>query len=404
MMFRKGFLYLLLSYFIQFLNIILNLYLMKYLNPHQLGSLSIARVWQQLVDYSHFGTRFSLDRYVPTVEESEKKQLVSTVLITTIINSLLVCFLAVILSAADVIVSILTISGFFISIVNIFKAYYRAVNNIDKMVKIVFYNQIIPLIFSLLIYLQSKDFNWYLISLLSSYIFTFIILIFNEKELYRHFNLQNFKVILSKITKPSLWLFLNSLFVFAYLVMDRFFIDYTLGREALGDYSIIVFAFSALMILPATMAELLFVKIIKQSFELGKMFFLKEILVMLFVTSIGVIIANVAMSYFIQRFTNYNYLIDEIKLMTWAVIPFGLTAIYSHVLNGLDLRKKLTLANLVVLLILLIYYIYLLLFNKNISLDYYVYAKVSTGWIVFINYIIVILSKKKCVDLNAARY
>lgn len=55
--------------------------------------------------------------------------------------------------------------------------------------------------------------------------------------------------------------------------MDRFFIDYSNGREELGHYSIILFAFTALMIIPATVAELLFVKIIKQSCEAGKRFF-----------------------------------------------------------------------------------------------------------------------------------
>lgn len=71
-MFKKGIIYILLNYMIQFLNILFNLLLMKYLNSYQLGSLALAKTWQQFVDYSHLGARFSLDRYIPVAKEEEK--------------------------------------------------------------------------------------------------------------------------------------------------------------------------------------------------------------------------------------------------------------------------------------------------------------------------------------------
>ncbi|MCF4201115.1 polysaccharide biosynthesis protein, partial [Acinetobacter baumannii] len=151
-MFKKGLIYIVLNYTIQFLNIIFNLLLMKYLSSYQLGSLALAKTWQQFVDYSHLGARFSLDRYIPTAEEEEKKYLVATVLFTTFIGSLFILLAAVILNDADIIVSILTASGIFIAVGNIIKAYYRATNSLTKMLNLVFYNQLLPLLISIVLY------------------------------------------------------------------------------------------------------------------------------------------------------------------------------------------------------------------------------------------------------------
>ncbi|EFH3430983.1 polysaccharide biosynthesis protein, partial [Escherichia coli] len=51
-MIKKGLIYILINYAIQFLNIFLSLVMMKYLTTAQLGDLTLARTWQQFVDYS----------------------------------------------------------------------------------------------------------------------------------------------------------------------------------------------------------------------------------------------------------------------------------------------------------------------------------------------------------------
>lgn len=390
-MFKKGLIYIVLNYTIQFLNIIFNLLLMKYLSSYQLGSLALAKTWQQFVDYSHLGARFSLDRYIPVAEEEEKKYLVATVLFTTFIGSLFILLIAVILNDADVIVSILTASGIFIAVGNIVKAYYRATNSLTKMLNLVFCNQLLPLLISIALYFYTLDFNVYLVSLILSYLFFSLILFYRERELFDFIRYERIKKVIKEIALPSFLLFINSLMVFLYLVMDRFFIDYSNGREELGHYSIILFAFTALMIIPATVAELLFVKIIKQSCEAGKRFFWKEIFITLGITVVGVVVANFCMDYFVARFTNYGFLTEKMHIATLAVIPFALTAIYYHVMNGLDLRKEIVLVNLSICIILALYYIYPLFFKQSYGLDYYLYAKVATGWLVFLGYLFFIL-------------
>jgi len=398
-MFKKGLIYIVLNYTIQFLNIIFNLLLMKYLSSYQLGSLTLARTWQQLVDYSHLGARFSLDRYIPVAEDEEKKYLVATVLFTTFLGSLFILLVAVVLNDADIVVSILTASGIFIAVGNIVKAYYRATNSLTKMLKLVFYNQLVPLLISIGLYFYTLDFNIYLISLIFSYLFFSLILFYRERELFNFIKYERIKKVIKEIALPSFLLFINSLLVFLCLVMDRFFIDYSRGREELGHYSIILFAFTALMIIPATVAELLFVKIIKQSCEAGKRLFLRETFITLGITVLGVVVANFCMDYFVQKFTSYGFLTEKMHIATLAVIPFSLTAIYYHVMNGLDLRKEIISVNLFVCIILALYYIYPILFKINYSLDYYLYAKVATGWVVFLGYIIFIFfSRKRNID------
>ncbi|HFN5737013.1 TPA: polysaccharide biosynthesis protein, partial [Escherichia coli] len=93
-MIKKGLIYILINYAIQFLNIFLSLVMMKYLTTAQLGDLTLARTWQQFVDYSHFGARFSLDRFIPLKKEREKKLLVTTVLLTNIIGALTILLVA----------------------------------------------------------------------------------------------------------------------------------------------------------------------------------------------------------------------------------------------------------------------------------------------------------------------
>jgi hypothetical protein len=159
----------------------------------------------------------------------------------------------------------------------------------------------------------------------------------------------------------------------------------------LGAYSVITFAFTALMIIPSTCAELLFVKVVRQSSSDGKKIFLKEVCIIFGVTILGVIAANIVMGYFITNFTKYGNFIKEIHLATFGVIPYAFTSIYYHVINGLDMRKQLVFVNGFLCVALIIYYILPLFKPFQVDLDYYIYAKLATGWFIVAGYILCIL-------------
>lgn len=397
-MIKRGMIYIGLNYLIQCLNMLLSLMLMRYLNSSILGDLSLARTWQQLVDYSHLGARFSLDRYVPVSDAREKHELLTTVLLATVFGGLMVFVASCIFSDRNTTVLVLTIAGLFIAIANVFKTYLRATNNISEMLKLVFFAQFLPVAAPLIVYCWSKNFSLYLYGSLGGYFLSIIYLLISQRKLLKINDRSQVIKTYNRIALPSFYLFINSLLIFLYLVMDRFFIDYSSGRAMLGDYSVITFAFSALMIIPATCAELLYVKIIQQSSYSGKTIFLKETLLIVLVTVAGIGVANIVMGYFITTFTTYASLLTDMHFATIAVIPFALTAIYYHVMNGLDLRKNMIMVNSVVCSLLFILYITPIILNLQMTMRYYIYIKMATGWLVFIGYIVsIILFKKRAI-------
>ena len=101
------------------------------------------------------------------------------------------------------------------------------------------------------------------------------------------------------------------------------------------------------------------------------------------------------MKYFVIKYTNYGFLITQMHMASLAVIPFALTAIYYHVMNGLDLRLQIFFVNFLVLLALFLYYLFPLLMDHIYSLNYYLNAKIITGWLIFLGYIIVLSFFKK---------
>ena len=391
-MFKKGAMYLISNYVIQGLNIIINILFMQRLPATTLGDISIARTWMQFLDYSHLGTRFSLDRFVPIEEKNKSKYLLLISLaVTVFFNSLLI--IALLVQDFNLIVLSFVVVGAILAQTNVIKSYERALGNIDKMLLVVILVQFVPLLVSLIIYFFGT-FELFIIFYPFIYGLMFLISIVSLRKtlVIKKFKFKRAIIFCYKVLKPSLILFINSLFIFIYLVMDRFIIDGMFGREMLGHYSVIYFVFTALLIIPSTTAELLFPRIIKQSSQLGRCIYPKEMCLTFIITLSSVILANSVMKYFINEFTSYGDLIDYLKVMTFAVVPFAFTSIFAHVLNGLDARKVMALANLSTVLIFGLFF--LLTINYKSSLWVFVYAKLALGWVVLTFYLLGILYVK----------
>lgn len=397
LMFKKKLLYIFINYLMQGVNILLNLLFMKYLSGTHLGDLSLARTWQQLLDYSHAGTRFSLDRFIPTANPLQKEQFFSTVMIVTFVISFFLFLMSALISGFNSTIMVFSFIGLLLSTSNVLKAYLRADSQVGRMLTIVIVVQFIPIFFSTICYFLTKNLLIYLFTHLSLFVASCLVAgIVEKKNILNIFkNINSFTEVLKKIVKPSSLLFLNSLFVFLYMVIDRFFIDYYLGRTALGDYSIITFSFTALMIIPASFSELIFTKIVKESVVKRKKIYLKESFFSLCITLIGIILANLLMDFFISHYTKYSYLLALIHLATYAVLPFSLTAIYYHVLNGHDLRKNLLIVSFSVCL-LQVFYFFVLNVISSLSIVNFLYAKLAFGWIILLGYFLNIMffSKK----------
>lgn len=399
-MLSKGVLYIFFNYAIQIANIFLNIIFMQRLTPTTLGDIALAKTLMQFLDYTHLGTRFSMDRYLPTAENKYKLYLLSSSLGVTFLFNSILFVVSIIFSDFNIIIVLFLCVGYVCSLSNIFKSYFRGVGLINEMILLVFYVQLVPLVFSVLIYLLFDNVELFAFLYSLTTIITFFIILLINRILVRNILECVFDKVFSTISKvalPSLFLFFNSIFTLIYLVIDRYFIDYFLGREVLGIYSVISFAFSALLVVPATMTELIFQKVVVQTASNHRWFFPREIIILLSSTLISVLIANMLMDFFITNYTSYGEYISLIRLSTFSVIPFAISSLLYHILNALDARRNMLTSNMLIAFSYIVYY-FSLNFVNHLDLNYFIYPKLCLGWFVVIAYIICIkieLSNKK---------
>ncbi|MCE2594065.1 hypothetical protein K6Y31_04470 [Motilimonas cestriensis] len=370
---KSKFLYVGLSYSIQFLNIVLNLIFMQRLPPIILGDLAIAKIWLQAFDYTHLGTRFALDRYLPvTKRDSHRRPYLIFSLCVVLVGSSIVFISSMILERANPIVFSFCIVGITLALFNVIKAYFRAVGGIETVNKLMALLYVLPLTLSVSVALYSFSlFIWvYPLS------FSFFLLFFSIKYyslLLDNYNLKHFSVIKRKVSSVSFLLFFNSVCVYASFVVDRFFVDWYLGRVELGLYSVVMFVFASLFTIPSILTELVFPKVVYRVVNERQLFFIREMLFVFLGTAIAVLIANCALYFLVQRFTDYGELLPLMQLASLGVLPYSFIAIFHHVFNALDKRRLLFFSNASLLLI----YVLSLSFYYDGGLAYFVYLKVA---------------------------
>lgn len=377
--FSQSLFYLLISYGIQAINIVFNWICIQYLTTSALGNLTIAKLWMQVFDYSHLGTRFSMDRLIP-VDKSNKTTLLSISIYITSIVSLFILAICWFLNKTNIYIITYAIAGLVIALSNVFKAYYRANEELDKMFLIVLCLNLIPLsIITPLLYIFKNDKVIYLYGLIHIVILLLFIIrgnIFHIKQI----SLQEFKKNYSSIFSLSSVLLINSLVVFTLMSIDRIFIDHKLGKEVLGEYSVILFVFSALMMIPSVLVELIYPRIVKNTVTTRRLLYVRETLFVFIPTAIAVVITNYVINFFIIRFTNYGYLSEYIHIILYGVIPYAFTGILFHVINSLDKKWLILLVNSITLFIVL--GIYLLLdFLDLVSFQNLIYVKIFSGFL-----------------------
>jgi len=122
-----------LAYLNQACNVVINLMFIKLLPLSVLGEVAIAKVWMQLVDYSHLGFRFALDRYGPVWDENRSKNLLWLCIVTSsAVSTAIICF-ALAFAASPLITTAFVVSGYCIAIATILKNYYLANHNKTKL-------------------------------------------------------------------------------------------------------------------------------------------------------------------------------------------------------------------------------------------------------------------------------
>ena len=372
---RSKLIYIGLSYSIQVLNVILNLIFMQRLPMSILGDLAIAKVWLQTFDYTHLGSRFALDRFLPVTKRSEQRQLYLWITLATVFSgSLLVIFFSMIIEKVNYVVLSFCLVGMSLAIGNVIKAYFRATSDIKSVNNIVMRLYCLPLAIS--VGVATFDYEIFLLVYPISFIAALVYFFITFSKNKRHFLLWSHRtrVFFRKMSSVSGLLFINSIIVYATLVIDRLFVDWTLGRDALGQYSIVMFVFASLFTVPSILTELIFPKIIRKVVHERSRLFLKEILFVSLATLLMILVVNAFMYLFVANYTSHKNLLPLMQLASLAVLPYSVTSILSHVFNGLDYRLRLLKINA---LLLVCYFFVLSVISAHPALELFLYAKIA---------------------------
>ena len=187
-------------------------------------------------------------------------------------------------------------------------------------------------------------------------------------------------------------LFINSLIIYAFLTVDRFFVDSSLGRDGLGSYTVILFVFSSLFTVPSILSELVFPKVVCQTINSRKIFFWKEMFFILGATFFALVLANFAMFFLLDRYTKYGDMLPLMQMASIGVLPYAFTSIFYHVLNALDKRSLILKINL---LALTVYLLSLIAFFHKASLEMFVVLKILSSIFLLGLYLLIFLGLKK---------
>ena len=154
---------------------------------------------------------------------------------------------------------------------------------------------------------------------------------------------------LHAVRGATITLFINAVVIFLTFSVDRIILNTYSSKQVLGEYSIVLFAFSLLLIIPSTVAEFIFPKIVRTTIGDGRTFHPREMFTILIPTAIATVAAYLSAPYLIPRLTAYGHLVGYIQLVTLGVVPYAVTPILFHVMSALDMRVQLVVSACVVL-------------------------------------------------------
>ena len=272
---------------------------------------------------------------------------------------------------------IFCIWGYGVAIATILKNYYRASADLKLMLRTYLVCPTIPVLAQATA-LHFGGFNSFLVITAFASITTTAYLLINLRtravDIWYHLY-----ATLRSVRSATTMLFINSLLIFLTFSVDRIILNAYSSKDVVGEYSVILFAFAMLLIIPSTLAEFIFPKIVRSTVEGGRKFYPQEMLITLIPTTLAVMAAYFLAPYLINKFTPYHHLVEQIQLVTLGIIPYAVTPILFHVMSALDMRVQLVSSACVVLCL----YTLALLWgatNADSKLEFFTLTRVLYGY------------------------
>lgn len=357
---RNLFQYLGIGYVSSLLNILVSILLIRILPSYDLGRVSIGKSIFQSFEYSHFGLRFGLDRVLPHQKLiDEKNKYFTAVYLFSILTSFIFSFFWFLYDITDWLFYLMfSLSGLFYTLITVSKVYYRSFEDKSNFIGLSFWIQLFPIIIQLLC-LYFWKINGFVVGHVASYAVVFFISYFFFKINLSKINKDVFSTIKELFSYGGV-LFISSIINFLSLTGDRFLIAKFLGLEQVGNFSVIMFFFSALIMFSASYTELILNKImLKPSFK----YLQKQLLFIVLIAFFLVIISYPLLPYFVNIFIpKYNFLVTSIQLIAISSIPYACLPLVNNFLHAIDKRRMLLFINLISTIIYFIGILYILHF------------------------------------------
>ena len=256
--------YLAVGYLSTFLNVLLNLLLIKFLDTYALGRITLGKTVFQSFEFSHVGIRYGLDRVLPYHEDRPFKKdayFTSSILFSGVSSIVFILFWFFYDINNALFYLIFSISGLVYTIITIYKIYFRASSDKIKFIKISAVISLLPIllqIIGLIIYAE----RGYLVAFLLSYLILAFVTYF-----YFEINLLFIrrKILINAflhLLKNGYVLFFSSLVAFLSSSGDKFIIARYWGIENVGVFSVVMFFFSALAMFSLSYTEMIMNRII----------------------------------------------------------------------------------------------------------------------------------------------
>ncbi len=383
MRFREISAYSALTYLNQLASVLVNFLFIRTLSLTTLGDIAIAKVWMQVMDYSHLGLRFALDRYVPVWDHHRSAHLMYICIGVSSIVSAVIVGLAMLFTDNRVLTLVFCLWGYGVAIATILKNFYRASANSGGMLATYLACPTIPAIAQVVVFYLS-GFAGFLIATAVTSVATTVYLLLKARPIRAEIRHRLSETFLA-VGPATITLFINAIVIFLTFSVDRIILNKYSSKEVLGEYSVVLFAFSLMFIIPSTLAEFIFPKIVRATVEEGKIFHPQAMLTILIPTAFATIVAYVSAPHLVSVLTDYGHLVSHIQLVTLGVLPYALTPILFHVMSALDMRTQLVLSACAVL----IAYVIALLWGATQAadkLEFFTIARVLYGYALLLVY------------------
>lgn len=372
-----------LAYINQVASVLVNFLFIRTLSLATLGDIAIAKVWMQVMDYSHLGLRFSLDRFVPVWDRQRSAHLLWICIAVSSIVSAVIIGLAMLFTDNKLLILVFCLWGYGVAIATILKNYYRASADATGMLVTYIACPTIPAVAQTAAF-YLWGFTGFLIVTAASSLTTTAYVLIKAKPMMSEI-LHQLHDTLHAVRSATITLFINTIVIFLTFSVDRIILNAYSSKEVLGEYSIILFAFSLLLIIPSTVAEFIFPKIVRTTVKDGRTFYPREMLTILLPTAFATLVAYLSAPYLVDRLTSYSHLVEYIQLVTLGVLPYAATPILFHTMSALDLRVQLVLSACAVLGV----YVLALLWggaHAANKLDFFTLARVLYGYALLLGY------------------